>query len=422
MSREAAMDVPDHPRQIRVLFINDTSRNGGPGSTLFYILKFVDPRVVHRAVVVPREGPVAERLRAVSDDFTLQPNLIESLFEPWNRAIERADFGAALTLRAVRAAGNVGRATGGMVRLAQTVRRGRYDVIFCNGTTANFAGAALGSLLDVRVIWHVFYTHLAPPLVPLHARLAAGSAVRAILCVSRPTARLFDSSTSHKVRIVHDSIDSREFSEGPRLLRSELGLAADVVVFGSQGRIIPRKGYVELIRAARLTLDELTAGERARCRFVILGDTPEDTPKDHLAACRALARELGVDGHVLFLGFRSDVKPYVRDFDVVVVPSVYEDPLPRALLEGMALGKPLVAFAVGGIPELLEHNVNGLLARGDPPDPWEMGQNFVRYIRSPEMRRRHGEAGRRRVEHGFDSRPHALAIQREIERVADGRA
>jgi glycosyltransferase involved in cell wall biosynthesis len=403
--------------RLRVLFINDTSRNGGPGSTLFFILKFVDPLAIHRATVVPREGIVAARLRAVSDEFRLEPNLIENLFEPWSRALERNDFDAHAVVRTVRAMGNVGRAAAGMARMASLVRRGRYDLIFCNGTTANFAGATLGSLLGVPVVWHVFYADLARPLVPLHARLASSGAVRSILCVSRSTTRLFDYCAPEKVRIVHDSIDTVDFSEGPGALRAELGLLPDVVVFGSQGRILRRKGYVEMLQAARLALDALAPLERARCLFVVLGDTPQDTPHDHLAECRALATELRLDRHVRFLGFRADVKPYVRDFDVAVVPSVYEDPLPRALLEAMALGKPVVAFSVGGIPEIVEHGVHGALA-GSPPDPRAMARHFVRYFRAPELRKLHGRAGRERLERDFDARPHARRMQREIERAA----
>jgi glycosyltransferase involved in cell wall biosynthesis len=120
------------------------------------------------------------------------------------------------------------------------------------------------------------------------------------------------------------------------------------------------------------------------------------------------------------LGFRTDVKPVVRDFDVVVVPSVYEDPLPRSLLEGMALAKPIVAFSVGGIPEIVEHGVHGALA-GKPPDTGAMAREFVRYFRSPELRRRHGLAGRRRLEREFDAPQHAERIQREIERAAGRR-
>jgi glycosyltransferase involved in cell wall biosynthesis len=415
-SREA---LPRKRKAVRVLFINDTSRNGGPGSTLLFVLKFMDAGAVYRTVVVPRSGLVADRLRAVSDELRFEPNLIENIFEPWSRAIERQDFNAPFALRAIRALGNVGRAAYGMSRMAALVKYGKYDAIFCNGTTANFAGAALGAVAHVPVIWHVFYTHVAASLDALHARLAASDAVRAILCVSRPTARLFDESAPSKVRIVHDSIDTLEFSDGPRALRRELRLSDETVIFGSHGRILPRKGYLEMIRAARLALDDLSAHERDRCRFVVLGDTPQDTAVDHLTECRALVKEIGLERHVLLIGFRQDVKPYVRDFDVAVVPSVYEDPLPRALFEAMAFRKPVVAFSVGGIPELVEDGVHGSLAAGNPPNVPQMAAYFVRYFRSAELRRLHGEAGRRRLELEFDARPHARKIQWEIEHAVD---
>jgi len=406
--------------RLRVLFINDTSRNGGPGSTLLYILKFIDPSVVHRSVVLPRDGVVADRLRrhGATDEIWFEPNWIENLVEPWDRAIDRADFEAPRLVRGVRAAGNVGRAAVGMARLAARVRRGRYDAIFCNGTSANFGGAALGRAAGVPVIWHVFYSTVAPALSWLHEHLAASRAVRSILCVSQPTARLFDRCARHKVTIVHDSIDAQEFSvDGPRALRAELGLASDAVVFGSQGRILPRKGYMEMIRAARLAIDALTEEERGRARFVIIGDTPQDVQVDHLAECRALVGELALGRHFYFVGFQADIQAYVRDFDVTVIPSVYEDPLPRATFEAMALAKPVVAFAMGGIPEMVESGVNGLLA-GKPPDVGQMARHFVEYFRRAELRKAHGQAGRALVERDFDARTHARVIQREIERVA----
>jgi glycosyltransferase involved in cell wall biosynthesis len=91
--------------------------------------------------------------------------------------------------------------------------------------------------------------------------------------------------------------------------------------------------------------------------------------------------------------------------------------LPRATFEAMALAKPVVAFAMGGIPEMVESGVNGLLA-GKPPDVGQMARHFVEYFRRAELRKAHGQAGRALVERDFDARPHARVIQREIERVA----
>ena len=77
--------------KLRVLFINDTSRNGGPGRSLLYILKFLDPRVIHRSVLLPREGVVSALLRdrGVAEEFIFEPRIIENLVEPLTRAMRR---------------------------------------------------------------------------------------------------------------------------------------------------------------------------------------------------------------------------------------------------------------------------------------------------------------------------------------------
>jgi glycosyltransferase involved in cell wall biosynthesis len=420
-SAEAAHEASQTPlaRPLRVLFINDTSRNGGPGRTLFYILKFLDPSVIHRAVVLPREGVISEILRAgnVTDELRFETNFVENAVEPWTRAMVRDDFDAPLPLRAVRAVGNVARGTAAMLSLARLVKRGRYDLMFCNGTSANFAGGGLAAMTGVPALWHVFYTSLAKPIAPLHARLAAGDGVRSIVCVSRPTTRLFEHCRP-KVKIINDAIDVEEFDAAAvaPVLRAELGVGEGTVIFGSQGRILPRKGYIEMVRAAKIALDAMTAAERARCRFVVLGDTPEDMRPNHLEECRALVRELGLESTFHFLGYRPEVKPYVTDFDVAVVPSVYEDPLPRAVLESMAMRKAVISFDVGGISEMIDDGVSGALVRAGDVDG--LGAQILRYARDADMRRRHGIAARARVERDFEARSHARALEAEMLRVA----
>jgi len=153
---------------------------------------------------------------------------------------------------------------------------------------------------------------------------------------------------------------------------------------------------------------------RARCHFVVVGDTPPDFAEDHRASCVALARDLGIGDRFHFIGFRADVRPYVADFDAVVVPSVYPDPLPRAVIEGMALGKPVLAFDVGGVGEMIDDGVEGTLVPGAPPDVPALAAAMLRALRDPELRRRQGAAARARVVRDFDARAHARRIERAI--------
>jgi glycosyltransferase involved in cell wall biosynthesis len=411
--------APVHPvparRKVRVLFVNDTARNGGPGRSLFYILKFLDPTVVHRAVLLPRAGVISELYQrgAVVDELYFEPNLVENPIEPWNRPMERADFDAPLPTKAVRLAGNVAKATFGLGRMTRLLARGEFDLIYCNGTNADFAGAALARTSGVPALWHVRYTSVPKALDRLHRSLAASDGVRRIVCVSKAAAKLFP-HCEEKVRVIHNALDVEEFAldAAVPVLRRELELAEGTVVFGSQGRILPRKGYVEMVRAAQRALEQLSSAERARCRFVVLGDTPEDIHPDHLEECRALVRSLKLERNVDFVGFRSDVKPYVADFDVAVVPSVYPDPLPRAVIESMAMGKPVIAFDVGGVGEMLEDATCGsLVPCGDVE---ALAAQFVRYFRDADLRKRLGVAARARIEARYDARVHALRIQNEI--------
>jgi glycosyltransferase involved in cell wall biosynthesis len=139
-----------------------------------------------------------------------------------------------------------------------------------------------------------------------------------------------------------------------------------------------------------------------------------------LEECRALVAELGLDGSFFFPGARPDTKPYLADFDVAVIPSVYEDPLPRTVIEAMALGKPIVAFAVGGIPELVEDGTSGTLVSGSPPDVAGLARAMLRYLRDPGARHRHGAAARAYARAKLEARHHARAVEREI--VAAARA
>jgi glycosyltransferase involved in cell wall biosynthesis len=414
-------------RQVRVLFINDTARNGGPGRSLHSILKFLNPQAVHRAVVLPREGAIADLLRRdhVADELLFEENLVENPIEPWRRPMERRDFDAGVALKTVRLGGNLVKAARAMTRLASLARRGSYDLIYCNGTNADFAGALLSRMTGIPALWHVRYTSIPPLVAGLHRRLSASGGVRRIVCVSRSAAALFP-HCADKVRVIHNALDVDAFDPASVVgtLRVELGLAPDAIVFGSHGRVLRRKGYVEMIKASRLALDAMSADEKRRVEFVVAGDTPEDFRPDHVEECRKLAEDLGVADKFHMLGFRADVRPVVADFDVAVVPSVYADPLPRAVIESMAMRKPVIAFAVGGVVEMLDGRTGQLVAFDQSPIDREaaaspaavarLADTMVHYARDPALRGRQGVAARARVLADFDARAHAAHIGREI--------
>src|SRR4029079_1963839 len=113
-------------RKVRVLFINDTARNGGPGRSLFYLVRFLDPDVVDRSVVLPRPGVISELYasRGVTERLLFEPDLVENPIEPSDRPMAREDFDPPVPVKAARAAVNVVRAGRAMARLTRLLRRG----------------------------------------------------------------------------------------------------------------------------------------------------------------------------------------------------------------------------------------------------------------------------------------------------------
>jgi glycosyltransferase involved in cell wall biosynthesis len=126
----------------------------------------------------------------------------------------------------------------------------------------------------------------------------------------------------------------------------------------------------------------------ASIRCDVVGDGPL---RDELSA---LARDLDVASDVRFLGYRDDVAPFLEDADAFVLPSRAEG-ISNALLEAMALGLPVIASAVPGNTDVVEHEANGLLV--DVDDPASLGAAVLRLLDEPDLRRRLGRAARRTV-------------------------
>lgn len=127
--------------------------------------------------------------------------------------------------------------------------------------------------------------------------------------------------------------------------RREIGVETDELLIGFVGRLAEIKNVSMLLRAAKRIVDERPA-ELPRCRFLIVGD-------GHLrCSLEREARDLGLNGDVIFLGNRTDAEAVYSGLDVVALTSLNEG-TPLSLIEAMACGKPVISTAVGGVVDLL---------------------------------------------------------------------
>ncbi|NLE76435.1 MAG: glycosyltransferase, partial [Chloroflexi bacterium] len=159
------------------------------------------------------------------------------------------------------------------------------------------------------------------------------------------------------------------------------------------GRLVPEKGLRQLIQALALV--------PGGWELWVAGRGEDEEP------CRALAHQLGVENNVRFVGWLDapTMEQALSESAVVAVPSLWPEPFGRVGPEAMRHGRPVVAFAVGGIPDWLEHEGTGLLA--PPGDVAGLRAALTRLLASPALQATLGERGRSRAASQWAERTHA---------------
>jgi len=157
-------------------------------------------------------------------------------------------------------------------------------------------------------------------------------------------------------------------------------------------RATPEKGVQHLLRAFnRVAQDGSAIGRRPV--LIHLGDGP------YLGELQSLRETLPAKADILLAGYRPDAGEILEGADLCVAPSVWQDAFPLAVLEAMARGKPLIATRVGGIPEMIEHNVTGLLV--PPSDEESLAKALAELLSDPAKAALLGDAARQRVAQRF---------------------
>jgi glycosyltransferase involved in cell wall biosynthesis len=210
--------------------------------------------------------------------------------------------------------------------------------------------------------------------------VAASEAIRKMLVA--------DGVPAERTVTVHEGIDVEHVLAAPRVdVHEAFFLPHGAPVVGNIAALVPHKGQRYLIDAAHLVVQEVPDA-----RFVVLG---EGELREHL---EKQVHEHHLEKHVLLPGFRADVLGCLKAFDLFVMSSVTEG-LGTSLLDAMAASRPIVATTAGGIPEIVEDGVNGLLV--PPRDHHALAAAIVRALEDAELRRRMAAAGFARVNERF---------------------
>jgi glycosyltransferase involved in cell wall biosynthesis len=175
-----------------------------------------------------------------------------------------------------------------------------------------------------------------------------------LICVSRSEMALagrWAIVPSGHMATIENAIDAARYAPTISLTgaKSALGLDPDLLVVGYVGRLAVQKGIEYLLQAAQQVL---ASGENAQ--FVLVGEG------DFERVARQMVESLGLEGHVLLPGYRTDIPQVLAALDVFVLPSLYEG-MPYTLMEAMAAGRAVIATDVAGNRDLVRHEETGLL-------------------------------------------------------------
>jgi glycosyltransferase involved in cell wall biosynthesis len=282
----------------------------------------------------------------------------------------------------------------GALRFRRSLQQENFSIVHLHfgGRTVPFL---VRSARRTKIVFHAHYDGAeAGEAGPIHVRPWMADQV---LALSRAVAMNIVGVTP---RVVYHGIELREEITRRRH-------ASQPTTLGVASRLVPIKGVVYLIRALALLRRESVG-----IRLEIAGAGPDQT------MLQQEVRTLGLDDTVAFVGWQSDIWPWLGRWDILVQPSLAEG-FGMAALEAMSAGVPVVASSAGGLPELIEDSRTGYVV--PPADPVALAARLRHLVLHADLREAMGAAGRARVRERFSAERMAAEIAAVYDRLLSSR-
>jgi len=386
--------------RVRVLYVSDTGdRLGGAERSLLSLVEQLDQKRYELHAVLFEDGRFATLLRGAHVDVAIaRLGVIARTRNPLKLLLYAAYF------------------VHGVLALAWRIRRRRIDIVHVNKNTLALHAIPAARLARAASVWHVRnrarnFGRIGAWLVRRCDRLIFVSE-----SIAEPFRHAFPEASS-KMVVIHEGIEASLYAGrgmGAKF-REEVGARNRERLVGTVGRITPWKGEDVFLRAAAVV-----AKQHADARFLVVGDCVSSraeraADEAYRERLHALAAELGIAHKVHFTGYRDDVAAAMNALDVFVLPS-HDEPFGLVVLEAMAAGRPVVATAAGGVPEIVRDGREALLvAAGDAE---AMAQAIDRLLSDAELAARLGRAATERVAAEFPLWRHTARVREVYEGLA----
>lgn len=249
------------------------------------------------------------------------------------------------------------------------IRQEKVEIVHVNEILDVYAALA-AKIAGVPCIWHIRADISLPwPFNSILAQLVVSLANVVVVVSHSVNECMFKRSgvDAKNVLVIHNpGPDPSRFHPGRNSssIRSEFGIKDDEKLVVLVSKLVDCKGHSVLIRAVPHILKNFP-----NTRFLIVGGEVDGKHNRIYARnIRVFPTELGISKYITFTGYRTDVPQVIAAADVIVHCPTYPDPFPGVVLQGMAMGKPVVASAIGGVVEQIQDNVSGILVEPNDPD------------------------------------------------------
>lgn len=374
----------------RILFISPSADIGGAEMSLLVLLNGLNASTYRRLLLMPEEGPLGDRAKAMGCEVIIAP------FSPMS--LERQlSASVANSLRSARQ----------IPQLTRLLSEVEPDLIHINSYRVGVPFTLAARHLRIPTIWHIRdipESKYKKTVLKWTTRLPDK-----VIAISHAVAASLGIERQRTAVVIYNGVEFTQYEEAPvGKFRAELNLSDNEVLLCTIGQLIPMKGQHLLLRSFAQLQD------CGHLHLAIVGGkvasawADERATEAYIASLHQFVQEHDLSARVTFTGFRSDIPTILQDCDLYVHAHTTREPFGRVLVEAMAAKKPVVAPRRGGIPEIVVDGETGILY--EPPSSAALTDALKRALATKAQWPTMGESGYRRAKARFSAPQYVDAV------------
>ena len=269
-----------------------------------------------------------------------------------------------------------------ILKVARWLKSKDVDIVHTHGYPAGVLGRVSAIVAGIKYIFHHIHTTY-PDLKYRNCimeRILSRFTDRVICCSNAVKEFMIHRTgvSEKKLIVLYNGIFEMQ-PQDPAIandIRQSFNIPKDSIVIGCVASLVPHKGHKYLIEAIK---------EVDNVCLLVVGDGYLRKDLENYAS------ELDIKNRVIFAGYKKDITPYIQIMDIFVLPSSEREGLGISIIEATAMGKPVIATKIGGIPEVIEDGVTGILV--EPKDKDALAKAIEKLLDSPQLMQEMGRNG-----------------------------